>query len=115
MASATSNTLSAVSNLAQSNATAVASIETLASTTLASLHTYESALSEATSGVTVELDLVSGMASANSAAISNLDNDATSVLASVAFVSLTSLHIGYTRITMADGTSFSCVGFVTST
>jgi len=46
-----SNTLSAVSNLAQSNAMAVASIETLASDTLASLHTYESALSNETSAV----------------------------------------------------------------
>ncbi len=68
----------------------------------------------AISDVNAELDLVSDLASGNSVGITALDNDAVSVLSSLAFTSLDSLHIGYTKITMADGTQFSVVGFVKS-
>jgi len=103
---------SAVSDL---NATIDSAISDVVATAVAETASLAAALDSAISDVNAELDLVSDMASSNSAAISNLDNDDVSVLASVAFTTLTSLHIGYTKITAADGTQYSVVGFVKST
>lgn len=103
---------SAISDVSAGYATRDDSIQSLVVSADASLATM---VDSAISDVNAELDAVSDLASSNSVAITALDNDAVSVLASVAFTTLTSLHIGYTKITMADGTQHSVVGFVTST
>ncbi len=102
---------SAISDVVATNTSTNLSLETQLKSDIASVAT---ALDSAISDVDVELDLVSDLASANSVAITALDNDAVSVLTSLAFTSLDSLHIGYTKITAADGTTYSVVGFVKS-
>ena len=102
---------SAVSDVSAGYAARDDSIQSLLVSADVSLATM---VDSAISDVNAELDLVSDLASSNSVAITALDNDAVSVLSSVAFTSLTSLHIGYTKITMADGTQHSVVGFVKS-
>ena len=122
----------AVSGLADTLSAAV-------SDALESLHSYESALSAATSeakasaaadwavnsnlisAVSTAVSGVSNLAEANSDLLSlvsvatlALDNDATSVLSSTAVTSTTSLHILFSKITLADGTTFSCVTNVKS-
>jgi len=131
MAEANSDALSLVSNQA-SQADSLASVASnAASACLTSLHTYESALSDATSEVKASayadfqtnsnlisslsntLSATSNLAQANSAAISDLDNDAVSILASTNIDTTQSqIHVHYDKITLADGTTFSCVTLV---
>ena len=114
--SAITSTAVVLSDATSDVQSAVDSLETLASDTLESLHTYESALSDSISELktSAHSELMSQI-SIISNAVSVLDNDATSAQASEAIVTVTSLHIGYSKITLADGTTFSCVAFVKST
>ena len=72
-------------------------------------------IDSAISDVNAELDLVSDQASQLSVAVVALDNDAVSVLASTVYADAPkSLHVGYKKITAADGTQYSVVAFIKS-
>ena len=113
---------SAVSDLVATNTSTNLSLATQLLSDIASLATMvDSAISDVVATAVTETASIAkaasdaySLASNANSAVDGLGNDATSVLASGAITSTASLHIHYTKITLADGTSFSCVANVTS-